>query len=727
MKKILATILITVIVFSLVGCSAIQTKLDTPINVRVEDGILKWSSVDEATEYLVVIDLEEYSTTSTSYDLTTARITAGQEYTMKVKATKSDSLFKSPSDFSTPIKWVAPADDSVDDGIDNEDIVGEKETLSSALVESIVNSTDTNSTYYGVGRTINVITDEYANFTAESVGHVKVFDSEKLSSLNWFRSHIGDMRAETFTGSSMESLYVSANLDFKKSFSSNLNYCNVFSAGLDSSFKFSAGVAYENTANEIYHTSSQYYGATLVAIDEYYDISQFENVLSESFIEDIIALENGTKSAAQIIAAYGTHAILAGYYGGKITCNSYVRNTSTKWDANAAISYESKLSAAIGKILSGGTSTSLSLSAELGIANETMSEEFTATSVGGANFKALTLQDFLSNYDKWVASMNDMSMEKSVIVGLPSRSLVSIWDILPQQYSKAKSILADYFNAEAESANSAFLSKYERHYNEPIPDVDYGDTVNFAGGHGTKASPYLVSTRTHFVNMVEGCDETKYYKLQNDIDLEDWSEYGMMNWKKESRNAPVGFTGYLDGNGKTVTYSIAIPKTSVQSWAFGLFPTTYKATIENLKAKANIYTYDPQNRGEKWDISNDDRAQDAMVGGIVGYARESTIVNCSTSGNIRYNSDGGSSDTCVGGVVGYALSCSLISKCSSSATLYARGKWISIGGVIACCNKTTYSNLYASCSMSSNEDWAGGSTSKGETIAQDNKEILTDD
>lgn len=162
----------------------------------------------------------------------------------------------------------------------------------------------------------------------------------------------------------------------------------------------------------------------------------------------------------------------------------------------------------------------------------------------------------------------------------------------------------------------------------------------------------------------------------------------------------------------------------MRSWAFGLFPTTDNANIKNLKVKANITTYDPLGRNEKWDIPNEDRAQDAMVGGIIGYAKNTTLTNCSTSGNIRYNSDGGESDTCVGGVIGYALS-STVSACSSSASLYSRGFYIAIGGVIACHFNSTCSGLTSSANISENNDWFFGQVYTNSTVARPNHEVLT--
>lgn len=243
---------------------------------------------------------------------------------------------------------------------------------------------------------------------------------------------------------------------------------------------------------------------------------------------------------------------------------------------------------------------------------------------------------------------------------------------------------------------------------------------------GTSDAPYLISTKQDFVDMVGNSTVGTYYKLTNDLDLGDWSDYGMLSWSAESRSAPRYFSGIFDGNDHTITYSIRIGKTSKISWAFGLFPTTRQATIANLRVDANITTYDPLNRNQKWDISNDDRACDAMVGGVVGYANSTTIENCSVTGSIRYNSDGGESDTCVAGVVGYALS-SALENCSSSASLYSRGFYIAIGGVVACYSDTMCSNLSSTATIASNNDWRFGQTYKGDVVARPNHVVLTKD
>ena len=212
------------------------------------------------------------------------------------------------------------------------------------------------------------------------------------------------------------------------------------------------------------------------------------------------------------------------------------------------------------------------------------------------------------------------------------------------------------------------------------------------------------------------------YMLLKDINLGSWNEgWGYTYWTSNNDSTTVNgktcFTGVFDGQNHTITYKLRIGKTNLQSWAFGLFPVTDGATIKNLNVNADLSTYDPQNRGQKWHISNDDRAEDAMVGGLIGYAKNSTLENCIVSGRVIYNSDGGGGDTCVAGVVGYAYNSS-IKNCSSSAEVYARGFYVNVAGVLACYYNTSYSGLSATGKIHFNEDWLAGGHWSGNEVTK---------
>lgn len=151
----------------------------------------------------------------------------------------------------------------------------------------------------------------------------------------------------------------------------------------------------------------------------------------------------------------------------------------------------------------------------------------------------------------------------------------------------------------------------------------------------------------------EGTDFTgKTIKLANDIDL------AGIEW------TPInGFAGKLDGNNHTIS-NLKILKTEKGNW--GLFGTAGKTiSIENLK----LNHVDIKATGEG-----------SFVGGIIGYAHDLKISNCSVDqGSIII----GNKDKGVGGLVGKAEAETaedrvIVDKCTVSATV----KGNRVGGLI---------------------------------------------
>ena len=347
------------------------------------------------------------------------------------------------------------------------------------IIEGTYGSSSSEGTYYGVGRTINAVTDEYITVSA---GYAKIFDTDKLLDMNWNRSYAGQMRAKSSLGSSMKDLYAHLGVEFNLAIGGEASFLNIFSAGLQSDFEFAGNIAYSETANEIFYTFSQVYAATLIEIDEYYDLDKFREILSEEVLHDAASLQEGGMTASQFIYKYGTHAVLAGYYGGRVDCSYYLRNVGTQWDADAAANYENSVSMAMSKLFNANVDSSFSVKGELSLDESTLQERFSSSSVGGKNFKAASITDFIENYGEWVSSVNKIE-EHSNIVGLPNRSLVAIWDLFPHEYAQARQTLSSYFAEYAQATSSEFLSKYERHYSQDdglIPGIHYISTKSLS-------------------------------------------------------------------------------------------------------------------------------------------------------------------------------------------------------------------------------------------------------
>lgn len=504
-------------------------------------------------------------------------------------------------------------------------------------------STSSDGSYYGVGRTLNVIEDPFIEVAS---GYKKVFDPEKLLALNWRKTRVGKMEASSQSAESMEELFSSLNEEFQSFFSSKVD-SDVFSASLKKNFGFAAGSDYEETSNEIFYTASQIYSASLVEIDEYFDYEQFEDVLSDEVLEDAVKVQKGTMDPSTFISLYGTHAVLAGYYGGKIECNYYLRNTGSKWKETTVSSFETGISTGISDLISRESEEAFSMQADYGLDREETEEVFSANGIGGANFSALSMSDFLSNYHSWTDSMND-SEDLGIIVGLPKRSLVAIWDMLPSQYAEAKAILNTYFETAAESTESDFLKLYERYYSDPI---DRGDTENFAGGHGTLESPYLIESDEHFQNIQNIDAAGKYFKLNNSISLGSW-------------NTPFSFDGILDGDGHTIEYFQR--PTSKDEYLAGLFTQLNGATVKNLYLDATI--------------SRTEKSGTGTIGTLAGEAIGNTTVSRVAVDGKIYDESGSGLDY-VGGLLG-AMFGGTIDQCEVVCDIDIIAKHARGGGIV---------------------------------------------
>ena len=118
MKKIGFVIAIVLVIIIMVGCSA--TKLTVPSNVRIENDVLKWNSVDGASGYLIFADgIEIGNVSGTSFKLSEADLVEGETYEITIRA-KGDGYLKQQSDLSEPISYVATKTNSDNDNNNNQ-------------------------------------------------------------------------------------------------------------------------------------------------------------------------------------------------------------------------------------------------------------------------------------------------------------------------------------------------------------------------------------------------------------------------------------------------------------------------------------------------------------------------------------------------------------------------------------------------------------------------------
>lgn len=119
----------------------------------------------------------------------------------------------------------------------------------------------------------------------------------------------------------------------------------------------------------------------------------------------------------------------------------------------------------------------------------------------------------------------------------------------------------------------------------------YSDTVtdSFTSGNGTASSPYIIKTAAELRFAIASGGNGKYYKLGNDIEINEASANGWYNnrglkqWKKAEDNAEIAFAGNFDGAGFTISGLLIDYTANSGENALGLFPVVNGAVIKNLK------------------------------------------------------------------------------------------------------------------------------------------------
>ncbi|MBR3996317.1 MAG: hypothetical protein IKI97_13710 [Clostridia bacterium] len=224
--------------------------------------------------------------------------------------------------------------------------------------------------------------------------------------------------------------------------------------------------------------------------------------------------------------------------------------------------------------------------------------------------------------------------------------------------------------------------------NLPVWDGTVADS--FAGGDGTKESPYLVSDGSHLALLSKNINDTvsetyqntagKYYRMTNDIVLNDITDF--YEWETqppENEWSPggatvnyiiKGFAGYFDG-GHYDIYGMYVDSDNNDT---GLFGYLYNGQIKNLGIKYS-YVNGGKNTGVFVGHSRASsstvyisgcKAENCVVngsinvGGIVGqlesYTKKAIVQYCSFDGAVS------STKSSVGGIAGLASAYGVVYK-----------------------------------------------------------------
>ncbi len=212
-----------------------------------------------------------------------------------------------------------------------------------------------------------------------------------------------------------------------------------------------------------------------------------------------------------------------------------------------------------------------------------------------------------------------------------------------------------------------------------------GNTSEFAGGHGTAYSPYLISDKMHLNNVRNYLDA--YYKLLCDIEFTDadFAEDGDyyndgIGWTPIGDNTNA-FTGVFDGNGFSVkNLKLGIESRDGDIYA-GLFGYNQGAI------------YDFGMVGGDISATSSKSSYRAYAGGIAGY-NEGVIKNCYNTGSV-------SASSYAGGIAGHNEG--VITDCHNTGNVSAS----SYAGGITGRNYGTITNCYNTGNVSA-FGYAGG-------------------
>ena len=200
----------------------------------------------------------------------------------------------------------------------------------------------------------------------------------------------------------------------------------------------------------------------------------------------------------------------------------------------------------------------------------------------------------------------------------------------------------------------------------------------FAGGSGTKADPYLISTPDQLNAVRQGLD--KHYRLANDIDLSAWGNWMPIGAEAQDRYGdPAPFTGSFDGaghvvSGMTITGSVEDYRSGEiaeqqSPTSFGLFACV-KGREEKI-APGDAYE-DADLNGVRnlgivncnIDLNTEQILGVSYVGAVAGETENARVANCwSNGGTVR-----ATTDCYTGGLVGRAET-SAIRECWNSSSV----------------------------------------------------------
>lgn len=228
-------------------------------------------------------------------------------------------------------------------------------------------------------------------------------------------------------------------------------------------------------------------------------------------------------------------------------------------------------------------------------------------------------------------------------------------------------------------------------------------STSYAGGDGTKGSPYLINTADQLAFLAQNVNSDfnyskgKYFQLSNDLNLGGDS---MIEWIPIGRLKLNQFEGVFDGNGKTITNMYINVNNTDREIYGGLFGYmgAYSEVL-NLGIKGNS-------------VISVSSGSTVYLGAIAGYNYAGKITNCYNMANVSASSYSSISSVFAGGIVGINSGDGVIDGCynvgnissiSNTSSAYA-------GGIVGSTFSGKVLNSYntGNCTSSGYTSYAGG-------------------
>lgn len=553
----------------------------------------------------------------------------------------------------------------------------------------------TNQTGLGLG--INVVTAE--SFNDFKLSYM-VFDDEALQALPKSSVDLNNSQSYMYSTIDERSLIAQFSFDLGNSVSAGALLMKL-KAGLEAGITGDIASYCYKYYNMLEHNVERY----RLSINNYSYKNTYADCYSDAFLNDLNKVKGNTMSYEAFFGRYGTHIVGSAVYGGKL--NAYYTvlskdkliNQDVKTALDGVISFQN-----IKNATKASAASAMSSALAISVAASDITTGFSVRTEGGNVFPSGLQSAFEAGYKSWCDSFSGNA--NCVVVDYATDGLVSLWEILPDEYASL-----------AVSMKNAFVDYYEAGENEFCKIFGQGRNMNFKSGTGTESDPFVITNVTQ-LRAIENTSMKAHYKLGNDVDLssiDQWTPIG--GFYKER-----AFTGTLDGAGykiKSLKRTSDITAKSNRSY-FGLFGYVGNGgTVKNIVfSNVNIDMTGPEVTEdqirtflgvvagalygevsgvtiESGTVRNDRQTTGmAFVGGIAGAAINATISNCFNKVNLTAGRFSG----VAGGIAGYTEG-SVFNNCTNSGNLLAKGTaWGGnsiVGGIAGYMyekNKTTFTN-----------------------------------